>query len=395
MKRGVQRLRLSMLFFQLTIVVFTSGCGNKEQFQGAGGSGTRPPAPVVVTRVEQRDIPVQIRAIGNVEAYQTVQIRSQVSGQIQKIFFKEGEDVREGQQLFQLDKRPFQADLAKATAQMKHDQAQAENSRIQAERYSRLEKEGICSHEQAEQLRAQAQADASAVEADKASVEAARVQLQYTDIVAPINARAGALMINLGNLVKANDTPYLVQLNQVTPIYVTFSVPEASLDRVRQRFSSGRLKVLSYPKGQSGGPAAGRLTFMDNGVDTTTGMVKLKATYQNKDRRLWPGQFVDVALELSTQKNAIVVPTKAIQSGQQGEYVYVVRTDSTAESRPVKTAGVYQNLTLISDGLKAGEHVVVNGQMRVAPNAKVVIQETLPGTPTDTAAASGPPGGGL
>jgi len=395
MKRGVQRLRLSMLFFQLTIVVFTSGCGNKEQFQGAGGSGTRAPAPVVVTRVEQRDIPVQIRAIGNVEAYQTVQIRSQVSGQIQKIFFKEGEDVREGQQLFQLDKRPFQADMAKATAQMKHDQAQAENSRIQAERYSRLEKEGICSHEQAEQLRAQAQADASAVEADKASVEAARVQLQYTDIVAPINARAGALMINLGNLVKANDTPYLVQLNQVTPIYVTFSVPEASLDRVRQRFSSGRLKVLSYPKGQSGGPAAGRLTFMDNGVDTTTGMVKLKATYQNKDRRLWPGQFVDVALELSTQKNAIVVPTKAIQSGQQGEYVYVVRTDSTAESRPVKTAGVYQNLTLISDGLKAGEHVVVNGQMRVAPNAKVVIQETLPGTPTDTAAASGPPGGGL
>ena len=395
MKRGVQRLRLSMLFFQLTIVVFMSGCGNKEQFQGAGGSGTRPPAPVVVTRVEQRDIPVQIRAIGNVEAYQTVQIRSQVSGQIQKIFFKEGEDVREGQQLFQLDKRPSQADLAKATAQMKHDQAQAENSRIQAERYSRLEKEGICSHEQAEQLRAQAQADASAVEADKASVEAARVQLQYTDIVAPINARAGALMINLGNLVKANDTPYLVQLNQVTPIYVTFSVPEASLDRVRQRFSSGRLKVLSYPKGQSGGPAAGRLTFMDNGVDTTTGMVKLKATYQNKDRRLWPGQFVDVALELSTQKNAIVVPTKAIQSGQQGEYVYVVRTDSTAESRPVKTAGVYQNLTLISDGLKAGEHVVVNGQMRVAPNAKVVIQETLPGTPTDTAAASGPPGGGL
>lgn len=395
MKRGVQRLRSSMLFFQLTIVVFMSGCGNKEQFQGAGGSGARPPAPVVVTSVEQRDIPVQIRAIGNVEAYQTVQIRSQVSGQIQKIFFKEGEDVREGQQLFQLDKRPFQADLAKASGQMKHDQAQAENSRIQAERYSRLEKEGICSHEQAEQLRAQAQADASAVEADKASVEAARVQLQYTDIVAPIDARAGALMINLGNLVKANDTPYLVQLNQVTPIYVTFSVPEASLDRVRQRFSSGRLKVLSYPKGQSGGPAAGRLTFMDNGVDTTTGMVKLKGTYQNKDRRLWPGQFVDVALELSTQKNAIVIPTKAIQSGQQGEYVYVVRTDNTAESRPVKTAGVYQNLTLISDGLKAGEHVVVNGQMRVAPNAKVVVQETLPGTPTDTAAASGPPGGEL
>jgi multidrug efflux system membrane fusion protein len=291
-----------------------------------------------------------------------------------------------------LDKRPFQADLEKAINQMKHDQAQAENSKLQADRYSGREKQGIVSHEQAEQLRAQAKADASAVDADRAAADAARVQLQYTDIVAPINARTGALMINLGNLVKANDTPYLLQLNQITPIYVTFSVPEANLDRVRHRFSSGQLKVLAYPKGQSDNPAEGRLTFIDNGVDTTTGMFKLKATFQNKDRRLWPGEFVDVALVLSTQKDAIVVPTKAIQSGQQGEYVYVVRTDSTAESRPVKTAGAYQNLTLISDGLKPGERVIVNGQLRVSPNAKVMVQDTLPGAP---AAAGGPVGGGL
>jgi membrane fusion protein, multidrug efflux system len=394
MKHAAERLRLSILFLALTTVLILSGC-TKNQGQVAASSGGRPPAPVVVASVEQRDIPVQIQAIGNVEAYQTVQIRSQVNGQIQKIFFKEGEDVRQGQPLFQLDKRPFQADLEKAIGQMKRDQAQAENSRIQADRYSGLEKQGIVSHEQAEQLRAQAKADASAVEADKAAIDAARVQLQYTDIVAPISARAGALMINLGNLVKANDTPYLVQLNQVTPIYVAFSVPEANLDRVRHRFSSGQLKVLAYPKGQSDHPAEGRLTFIDNGVDTTTGMFKLKGTYQNKDRRLWPGEFVDVALELSTQKNALVVPTKAIQTGQQGEYVYVVRTDSTAESRPVKTAGAYQNLTLISDGLKSGEQVIVNGQLRVAPNAKVVIQGTPPGTQTGTASASGPAGGGL
>jgi len=397
MKHAVERLRSSILFFPLTAVVLLSGCGNKGQPPVAGGSGGRPPAPVVVASVEQRDIPVQIQAIGNVEAYQTVQIRSQVNGQIQKIFFKEGEDVREGQPLFQLDKRPFQADLEKAIGQMKHDQAQAENSRIQAERYSGLEKQGIVSHEQAEQLRAQAKADASAVEADKAAVDAARVQLHYTDIVAPINARTGALMINLGNLVKANDTPYLLQLNQVTPIYVTFSVPESNLDRVRQRFSSGQLKVLAYPKGQSDSPAEGRLTFIDNGVDMTTGMFKLKGTFQNKDRRLWPGEFVDVALVLSTQKNAVVVPTKAIQTGQRGEYVYVVRPDSTAESRPVKTAGAYQNLTLISEGLNTGERVIVNGQLRVAPNAKVMVQSTLPlpGTQTGTPAASGPAGGGL
>jgi multidrug efflux system membrane fusion protein len=274
---------------------------------------------------------------------------------------------------------------------LKHDQAQEEHSRVQSERYSDLEKDGIVSHEQADQMRMQAKADASAVEADKAAVEAAHVQLQYTDIVAPINARAGNLMINLGNLVKANDTPYLVQLNQVTPIYVTFSVPEANLDRVRRHFSSGQLRVLAYPKGQLDNPTEGRLTFIDNGVDTTTGMFKLKGTYQNKDRRLWPGQFVDVALELSMQKDAVVVPTRAIQSGQQGEYVYVVRTDSTAEARPVRTEGVYQSLTLISEGLKVGEQVIVNGQLRVAPNAKVIVQAAQPGTPT----AAVPTGGGL
>ncbi|MGA8314191.1 MAG: efflux RND transporter periplasmic adaptor subunit, partial [Terriglobales bacterium] len=278
MKRAIERLQSSILFFPLTAVLFLSGCGTKDAAPIAGGWGGRPPAPVVVASVERRDIPVQIQAIGNVEAYQTVQIRSQVNGQIQKIFFKEGEDVREGQPLFQLDKRSFQADLEKAINQMKHDQAQAENSKMQADRYSGLEKQGIVSHEQAEQLRAQAKADASAVDADRAAADAARVQLQYTDIVAPINARTGALMINLGNLVKANDTPYLLQLNQVTPIYVTFSVPEANLDRVRHRFSSGQLKVLAYPKGQSDNPAEGRLTFIDNGVDITTGMFKLKAT---------------------------------------------------------------------------------------------------------------------
>src|ERR1700693_5238687 len=181
MKHAVERLWSSILFFSLTAVLFLSGCGNKEQAQPAGGSGGRPPAPVVVASVEQRDIPVRIQAIGNVEAYQTVQIRSQVNGQIQKIFFKEGEDVREGQPLFHLDKRPFQADLEKATGQMKHDQAQAENSRIEAELYSDLEKGVLASLKQADQLRAQAKADVSELEADKPAVDAARVQLQYPD----------------------------------------------------------------------------------------------------------------------------------------------------------------------------------------------------------------------
>jgi len=338
----------------------------------------RPSAPVVVSKVEQRDIPIQVRTIGNVEAYQTVQIRSQVNGQIERIFFHQGDDVRKGQLLFQLDKRPFQADLDKAVAQENHDQASAENSRIEAERYTRLEKQGIVSHEQGDQMRTQAKADTAAVEADKAAAEAAQVQLQYTDIAAPIDARAGALLINLGNLVKANDTPYLVQLNQVTPIYVTFSAPEGNLAEVRRRFSSRQeLKILAYPKGDSANPAVGRLSFIDNEVDTTTGTFKLKGTFQNRDRRLWPGEFVDVALELSTQKNAIVVPTKAVQSGQQGDYVYVVTPDNTAEPRPIKTSGVYENLTLVSDGLRPGERVIVDGQLRVVPNAKVTVESVL------------------
>ena len=196
-----ERLRSFIVFLPLSAIVILSGCGKKDQVMAAASPGGHPPAaPVIVANVEQRDIPIQVRAIGNVEAYQTVQIRSQVNGQIERIFFRQGDDVRKSQLLFQLDKRPFQADLEKAVAQESHDQASAENSRIEAERYTRLEKQGIVSHEQGDQMRAQAKADGAAVEADKAAVDAARVQLQYTDIAAPIDARAGALLINLGNL---------------------------------------------------------------------------------------------------------------------------------------------------------------------------------------------------
>jgi membrane fusion protein, multidrug efflux system len=340
---------------------------------------------------------VQLSAIGNVESYQTVQIRSQVNGQIQSIFFKEGQDVHKGQLLFQLDKKPFQADLDKATGMLQHDEAQAANSRLQAERYNVLETQGVASKEQADQVRAQAKADASAVYADRAAVDAAKVQLQYTDIKAPIDARTGALLMNVGNLVKANDTPFLVQLNQVTPIYATFSIPENQLDAVR-KFAAGNLKVLAFPKGQNTNPAEGKLTFIDNGVDMQTGTVKLKATFANKDRRLWPGQYVDVVLNLSTRKQAVLVPTKAIQTGQQGPYVYVVTPQSTAESRNVETSGTYQNSTIIAGGVSAGEKVVVDGQLRVAPNAKVLVQSTVPTTPpggSENATAKPVAGGGL
>jgi multidrug efflux system membrane fusion protein len=388
--------RKSAVLVCLLGLVFLVACGKKDDPQTASASA-RPAAPVVVAVAEQRDVPVQVTAIGNVESYQTVQIRSQVNGQIQSIFFKEGQDVHKGQLLFQLDKRPFQADLEKAIGTLQRDEAQAANSRLQAERYNTLEAQGVASKEQADQVRSQAKADASAVYADKAAVDAAKVQLQYTDITAPIDARTGALLINVGNLVKANDTPFLVQLNQVTPIYATFSIPENQLDAVRKA-ATGNLKVLAFPKGQTNNPAEGKLTFIDNGVDMQTGTVKLKGTFANRDRRLWPGEYVDVVLNLSTRRNAILVPSKAIQTGQQGQYVYVVTPQSTAESRAVETAGTYQGSTVISAGVTPGEKVVVDGQLRVAPNAKVVVQSTLPtSTPSSPESANVKvvPGGGL
>lgn len=380
-----------LLATALLLVVALTACGKKDvQAAAPGGAGaSRPAAPVVVATVEQRDVPVQIRAIGNVEAYQSVQVKSMVNGQIEKIFFKEGQDVHQGQLLFQLDRRPFEADLEKALGTLRHDEATATQSELQAKRYTELEQQGVISKEQADQFRAQAKADASAVYADKAAVDAARVQLAYTDIAAPINARTGAVMIHKGNLVKANDTPYLVQLNQVAPIYVTFSIPETDLAEVRQFAASHQLKVMATPKGQNTTPAVGELTFIDNGVDTTTGTVKLKATFTNKDRRLWPGEFADVVLDLSTRKNAILVPTKAVQSGQQGDYVYVVTPQNTAESRNVQPSGTFQNMTIVSAGVQPGEKVITEGLLRVAPNSKVVVQNSQ-----ETPAKTNPAGGG-
>ncbi len=383
------RLGVGALALLLTILI--AGCGQKDTAQAAGP----PAAPVVAGKVEQHDIPVQLNAIGNVESFQTVQIRSQVNGQIVEVHFKEGQDVTKGQLLFTLDKRPFQAALDQAIGNLKRDQAQAANAEVQAKRYAELQQQGVVAREQADQVIAQAKSNASIVAADEAAVEAARVQLLYTEIRSPIDGRAGALQINLGNLVKANDTPFLVQLNQITPIYVTFTVPENSLSQVRHYMGGSGVKVLAFPKGQSANAAEGDLTFIDNGVDPTTGTVKLKGTFTNKDRKLWPGEFVDVNLNLTTQKDAIIVPTKAVQTGQQGDYVYVIKSDGTAEPRTVTTAGTYKDVTLIGKGLNAGETVVVEGQLKVIPNGKVAVQSTVPSSVTKNAEAPPMAGSGL
>lgn len=348
-------------------------CGQKQQ-TAAGGPAA---APVVVASAVKRDVPVEITAIGNVESIKSVQVRSMVSGQIEGVHFKEGQDVTQGQLLFTLDKRPFQAVLEQAAGQLKRDQATAQNNQMQASRYTSLEQQGVISREVADQQRTTAQSTSAAVAADQATLNAAKVQLQYTDIKAPITGRAGAIMINLGNLVKANDTPFLVQINQITPIYVTFSVPENQLEQIRS-LSSHNLKVMAYPKGSRAAGAEGTLTFIDNGVDPTTGTVKLKATFANRDRKLWPGEYVDVVMDLSTIRDATIIPTKAIQSGQQGQFVYVVSAQNTAESRVIVSGATYQDVTVINKGVAPGDRVIVEGTMRVAPNSAVKVQSTVP-----------------
>jgi multidrug efflux system membrane fusion protein len=372
-----------------------TGCSKSSTSASAAspGQAQRAAAPVVLATVEQRDIPVQITGIGNVAPYQMVQVRSQVNGQISAVHFKEGDDVHHGQLLFSLDKSAFEADLQRAIGQLRKDQAQAANSATQAARYDELEKQGVIASQVADQQRAQAKSDASAVASDEAAVRAAQIQLRYTEIRAPIDGRVGAVLINLGNLVKANDTPYLAQINQITPIYAQFSVPETSLDDVR-KYLAKRLTVFAYPKGQRESPAEGTLTFIDNQVDQATGTVMLKATFQNKDRKLWPGEFVEVVLNLSTVPKATVAPTVAIQSGQQGQYVYVVDSQGVAQARVVQTSGTYQNMTVVTKGLSPGEKVVAQGQTRVAPNNKVMVQQEVPanwspGTGTISGTAAG------
>lgn len=326
--------------------------------------------PVVVAKASQRNMPMQITAIGNVEAYTTVTIRSLVDGEIQKAYFTEGQDVKKGDMLFSIDARPFQAALHQAQANLARDEAQAQYARVEAERYTQLEKEGIVSQIQYQQFTSNAQSLNASVQADEAAVENAKIQLSYCSIYSPINGRTGSLLVHPGNLVK-NNTTDLVVINQITPIYVDFSVPEQFLPQVKEFRSRGSLRVLAYPSGQEGDPSTGTLSFINNTVDNSTGTIELKGTFANGDRRLWPGQFVNVILDLSVQKDATVVPSQAIQTGESGKFVYVIKADHTAEYRAVQVGNTLGGYTIVEKGITPGETVVTNGQLRIFPGAKV------------------------
>jgi multidrug efflux system membrane fusion protein len=330
-----------------------------------------------VADVRQKTVPVEVHAIGNVEAYSTVSVKSQVEGIIEGVHFTEGQDVRQGDLLFTIDFRPFETALRQAEANLARDIALEKNAQAQAERYTKLFEAGIVSQEQYDQFRTSAESYEAAVRADKAAVERAKLELGYCTIRSPLAGRTGRLIVHQGNLVKANaDTP-LVVINQISPIYVNFSVPEENLSTIRKYGAAGKLRVEAAAPDVPQ-PAEGLLTFVDNTVDNTTGTVKLKGTFENRDRRLWPGQFVNVKLKLTTQPNAIVVPSQAVQSGQAGQYVFVVKPDLTAESRLVIVSRSVDGESVVEKGLQPDERVVVDGQLRLAPGMKVEIKTASP-----------------
>jgi multidrug efflux system membrane fusion protein len=377
---------------------------------GRGGGG---PVPVTTALVQNKPIPVTIPSVGTAEALQTVQIRAQVTGQLSAVHFSEGQQVRKGQELFTIDPRPFQAALSQAEAVLARDTATATNAQAQRARYEDLYKRQLISRDQYEAQTATSEAAKATVEADRAAVETARLNLQYTRIVAPIAGQTGSIGVHQGDLIRANDTNPMVVINQLSPIYVTFAVPGRYLPDIRRFQAQKPLNVHAQgqaalppgaqpppppvigslkpptsgpqpPQPQGGAQGAeaaagiaaglsetGRVSFIDNSVDPTTGTIKLKGTFDNTDRALWPGLFVQLTLDLTTETNAIVVPAAAVQPSQSGQFVYVVKPDRSVEVRNVVILRQQGEQMVIAQGLSPGEEVVTEGQLRLTPGAKV------------------------
>jgi multidrug efflux system membrane fusion protein len=384
------------------MALLLAACSRNGEPSAAKAQGRAPAVPVTVAPVVQRDVPVRLTAIGNVQAYSTVGVLAQVGGELLAVHFKEGQEVRQGELLFTIDPRPFQSALQQARAQLAQHQAQVrqaeanlardtaqlENARVDERRYRELLDRQLIARQQYDQVRtntmtleATIQADQAAVtnaraavQADEAAVENVVLQLNYTEIRAPLNGRTGNLLIQRGNIVKANDVGNpLVVITRVQPIYVSFAVPERQLEEIKRHRAAGDLRVEATVPGQPA-PVRGELTFVNNTVDVATGTIQLKATFPNAENALWPGQFVNVELTLTTQPRALVVPSQAIQRGQQGTYVFVVKPDLTVEQRAVEPGLVDGRDVVITRGLAPGERVVTDGQLRLVPGARVDIK---------------------
>jgi multidrug efflux system membrane fusion protein len=362
-------LRNNIIWAELALIVLSVSCSKQTPAPAADSAM----APVTVTQASERDVPVEVRAIGNVQAYSTVTVRSQITGQLMKTHFNEGEKVKAGELLFTIDPRPSEAVLNQAQA----DLAQAEAKLVQAQRdWERAQKLGpseALAQSAYDGYKAAYDAAKAAILANRAAVSNAALNLEFTTIRSPIDGRTGAVMIKEGNIIKAEDDE-IVTINQVQPIYVSFSVPEGELAAIRERMKKAALGVKVEAPGLETGVTGGQLRFLDNTVDPNTGTILLRAVFPNEKEILWPGQFVNAVLTLNVQTNAIVVPSQAVQAGQQGESVFVVKPDLTAESRPVGVGSRVGEETVLRQGVRPGELVVTSGQLRLAPGMKVQIQ---------------------
>jgi len=366
----------------LSILVLAGCTGSDAPAQGSTASGAvaRPQdtaaVPVMVAQVNRSTLPVELTAIGTGQAFQTVSVESQVAGIVKEVHYRQGQFVRKGDLLITLDKAPFLAALAQSEAALARDKAQAQLSQVELKRSDQLYKEGIVSPEQYDQSQATSTASQATVSADEAAIRTAKIQLSYCSIYAPISGVTGAQLVSPGATVKANDVPVLVVINQVSPIYVNFSVPQQYLEPTKMAMAHSRLRVQASPPGDSAAER-GLLTFINNMVDTNTGTIQLMATFPNTAHHLWPGQFSNVMLALGEQQNVLVVPSQAVQAGQQGDYVFVVKPDKTVDVRQVKVGQTVHNQTEVLQGLSVGETVVTDGQVRLVSGTKVYFTKTL------------------
>jgi membrane fusion protein, multidrug efflux system len=351
-----------------------SGTEAQQPRQGQGRQGGPAAVPVTVASVAIKPMPLEVDVVGTAEAFSSVAVRAQITGELTSVNFRQGDDVQAGQVLFTLDRRPLEAALSQAESNLQRDLAQAGNAKAIAKRLDDLVERGISTRAERDTALATATALEATVGANTAAVENAKVQLQYATIRAPLAGRTGALMVNVGNLVRANDQTPLVVINQISPIYVSFGIPENILPDLRRYMTQGTLQVEASAAGDDGPPSIGHITFVDNMVDQTTGSIKIKGTFPNAARQLWPGQFVNIVVRLATDRSAIVVPTSAVQMGPQGQYVYLVKPDNTVAVQPIVVARTAGNETVIKSGVNGGDVVVTDGQLRLVPGSHINIK---------------------
>jgi multidrug efflux system membrane fusion protein len=343
---------------------------------GPKGPPPAPPAvPVVAGAAQAQNVPVYVRGLGTVQAFQTVTVRTRVDGQITKVLFTEGQEVKTGDPLFQIDPRPFQATLEQAQAMKTRDEAQLKGAQLDLERYQKLLPTGFQTRQQYDQQIATVDQLKGSIAADQAQIDAAQLNLQYADIRSPIDGRTGARLVDLGNFVQAGQTTALVSITQIKPIFVSLTVPQENLVDIRTNQARAPLAVEVYASDDKTLLSTGKLTLIDNQVDTTTGTIRLKATFDNSDERLWPGEFVSARLILATRADAIVVPAQTVMNGPQGSYVYVIKPGDTVERRAVQIALTEGDRAVIEKGLARGERVVVEGQYRLTEGAKVSLRQ--------------------